>query len=669
VHHIPLLDDLALIVIVGVIVAVALNRLRLPVIAGLLLAGALIGPHGLALVHDAAGIEVLAEIGVVLLLFTIGLEFNLARLQRIAKLVAIGGLLQVGLTTAAAALVASALGFTFAQGIFIGLVFALSSTAIVLRGLDERDELDAPHGRFIVGALIFQDLAVVPMVLLVPILAGHGEGNAGEAILFAMGKAAVLVVLALVVARKVLPPVFHWVDATRSRELFVLAVISICIGTAWLTSQVGLSLALGAFLAGVILAESDFGHRAMADVLPLRDVFASLFFISLGLLVDWRVLLANPLTAGLLIAAFLGGKMVIATVSALAMRFPARVAFLAGVGLAQFGEFGFVIAKVGQDLHIIDAEPMRLLISAGIVTMMLTPVLVRIAPHVTAGEKILRPLERLLGARGIDEPAPEHCDLRRHVVVVGYGIAGRLLAEALRRSQIPYLILELNAETVRRVREQGERIYYGDITSPETVEHACLNHARAVVLLINDPSAARRAVAAVRRFAPDTAVYLRARYVGNRDELFKLGATDVVFEELEAGMEVLARVLRDAGLSADVIAERVHEARAATEPSGRGVSSSPRMLCEIEDLGELRVESFTVGAQSYAAGRTLGEILLNEPDKAAVIAVRRAGRLLVNPDRDLSLHEGDVVILVGSGEAVRKAMTRLALGSDADGSA
>ncbi|MHA1569466.1 MAG: cation:proton antiporter domain-containing protein [Alphaproteobacteria bacterium] len=663
-EQIPLLNDLALIVVVGVAAAVLLDRLRLPVIAGLIFAGALMGPYGLGWVDDVHQIEKLAEVGVVLLLFTIGLEFSLSRLARIAKLVALGGLLQVSLTTIAVIAVASSLGATLAQGVFLGFVFALSSTAIVLRSLQERGELDAPHGRFVVGALIFQDLAIVPMVLIVPILAGQQTGNPYEALFFALGKAALLVVFALLLARKLLPPLFHWVDRTRSRELFLLAVTAICIGTAWLTSQVGLSLALGAFLAGVVLSDSDFGHRALSDMLPLRDIFSSLFFISLGMLADMHLLLVKPVVIGLLFFAFLFGKGAIATLSALVMRFPARVAILAGVGLAQFGEFGFVIAKLGQSAGLIQLEQMQALLAAGVMSMFITPVLVRIAPHITAGERILRPLERLLGAQGIDEPAPEHCHMRRHVVITGYGIAGRLLAQALRESDIPYLILELNADTVRIARAEGEPIYYGDVTSKETMENACLHHALALVLLINDPEASRRAVSLARRIAPDVPVFLRARYVENLVQLRDLGATEVVFEELEAGLEVLVRVLRRAGLPANVIAGQMQAAREASLPGERLPSVPPKMLCEIEELTELKIEVFQVTPDSHANGRQLANLRLREEGGAMVVGLRHRGSLVHNPRPAQSLQEGDMIFLVGSRAAIEKSLTMLAQGPE-----
>ena len=400
--HIPLLQELAIIAGLGAAVTVLLGRLRLPTVAGLLATGALAGPFGLGLVKEAHAIEVLAEMGVVLLLFTIGLEFSLKRLRHIFRRVALGGLVQVGSTVAVAAVIALALGETPGRAVFCGFVFALSSTAIVLSVLSQRGEIDAPHGRFIVGTLIFQDLCVIPMMLIVPVLgstepAGAVIGNIG----LALGKAAIVVVGILLVSRVLVSRVLRWVDARRSREVFILAVLAICIGTAWLTSLAGLPLALGAFLGGIVVADSEFKHRAMGDVIPLRNAFVSIFFVSLGMMFDGRILLSHPLEVALLLGGFVLGKGALATLAAAAMRFPARAMWLAGVGLAQFGEFGFVLIQLAHSTGLADKHATGTLLAAGIISMFLTPVIIRIAPHVTAGERLLAPLTRLLGVRGI----------------------------------------------------------------------------------------------------------------------------------------------------------------------------------------------------------------------------------------------------------------------------
>jgi CPA2 family monovalent cation:H+ antiporter-2 len=559
--HIPLLDEFAIIAALGAVVTVLLARLKLPTVAGLLLAGALVGPFGLGFVRSVDTIEVLAEVGVVLLLFTIGLELRITELVQVFGKVALGGFLQVGLTVAVTAGVARLLGASGSQALFYGFVVSLSSTAIVLRALTERREIDAPHGRFIVGTLILQDLCVVPMVLIVPLLgAGHGTGTIALRVGFALGKAALVVTATFVGARLVVPRLLAWVDASRSREVFLLAVLGLCAGTSLLTAYAGLSLALGAFLGGMVVADTEYGHRAMGDILPLRDLFVSLFFVSLGMLFDVRVLVEHPAAVAALLAAFLIGKGLIATVSAMAMRFPARPAWLAGVGLAQFGEFGFVLSRLGVSAGVVDSEALRPLLAAGILSMFFTPALARAAPHMTAGERLLAPLERLIGVRGIDD-ATHETELVNHVVVVGYGVAGRLTASALAACGVPYVILELNAETVRAAKQRSEPVYYADATSEEALNHARLKGARALVLLINDARAAERVVDAARRFAPGVPVLMRARYLRDISGLLRIGAREVVAEEVEGGVEVLERLLSWLEVPEALARERVRLAR------------------------------------------------------------------------------------------------------------
>ncbi len=568
VGHLPLLDELTVIAFVAVMVTVLLSKLRLPTVAGLLAAGALVGPYGLRLAVSTKDIEVLAEVGVVLLLFSIGLEFSLARLRDIFRQVAVGGVLQVALTTGAAVAIALALGEPPGRSVFYGFVFALSSTAIVLRALTERRELDAPHGRFIVGVLIFQDLCVVPMVLIVPLLGVAGDAtSAATDIAIAIGKAAAVVIGTILVARVIVPKILGWVDASRSREVFLLAILGICIGTAWMTAHAGLSLALGAFLGGMVVADTEYGHRAMGDILPLRDAFVSIFFVSLGMLFDVRVVIASPLLVLGLLLGFLIGKGIVATLAAQAMRFPARVAWLAGVGLAQFGEFGFVLTRMAQDSELIDEHAAGPILAAGIASMFLTPLLVRAAPHVTAGERVLAPLERLLGVRSIDEADDGKKELLDHVVVVGFGLAGRFTAKTLAACGVEVVVLEINAENVRAGKAMGLPVFYADATSEEALHHAHVEKARLVVLLMNDPQAAQRVVDTVHRVAPDVPILMRTHYLAEKPNLVSLGARDVVAEEVEGALEVISRMLRTLDVPESTIALRIDGLRAETRTS------------------------------------------------------------------------------------------------------
>ena len=654
--HVPLLDELAIVAALAVFVTVVLSRLKLPTVAGLLLAGALLGPFGLRLVSSVQAIEVLAEVGVVLLLFSIGLEFSLARLRDVLRQVALGGALQVGLTTGVTTGVALLLGQPLGRSVFYGFAFALSSTAIVLRALSERRELDAPHGKFIVGTLIFQDLCVVPMVLIVPLLgaAGHA-GHAAASIGLALGKAAIVVVGTVLVARFAVPKILGWVDASRSREVFLLAILALCIGTAWLTSMFGLSLALGAFLGGMVVADTEYSHRAMGDILPLRDAFVSVFFVSLGMLFDVRVVASQPLLVGGLLCGFLLAKGLLATISAMAMRFPSRVAWLAGVGLAQFGEFGFVLARLAQHSDVVDEAAVRPLLAAGIVSMFLTPLFVRAAPHITAGERLLAPLERLIGVRSIDE-ADAGRRLENHVIVVGFGVAGLLTARTLSAAGTPFLVLELNASNVRKGKELGLPVYYGDATSQEALGHAHLHEARLVVLLMNDQQAAQRVVDTVRRVAPTVPILMRTRYLAEREGLMKMGARDVVAEEVEGAVEVIARLLRSIELPRNVIDASIQTIRAETQTSERKQTLPRAQLAEVRALSDLKIESVLVRPSSAADGASPAQMKLRSTTGVLVVGLKRGDELLQNPDPKAAFQPGDIVYFVGTSSAIRQAV-------------
>lgn len=654
--QVPLLDELAIVAALAVTVTVILSKLKLPTVAGLLAAGALLGPFGLGLATSVDSIEVLAEVGVVLLLFSIGLEFSLARLRNILQQVALGGLVQVGLTIGATVLLLLGLGQPLGRSILYGFVFALSSTAIVLRALADRRELDAPHGRFIVGTLIFQDLCVVPMVLIVPLLGGAGlASDAPLQIALALGKAAVVVVCLVMVSRFVVPKVLGWVDASRSREVFLLAILGLCIGTAWLTSLAGLSLALGAFLGGMLVADTEYGHRAMGDILPLRDAFVSIFFVSLGMLFDVRVVLEHPMLVGGLFLCFVLVKGFLATIAAMVMRFPARVAWLAGVGLAQFGEFGFVLTRLAQSSGVIDEASVGPLLAAGIASMFVAPLFVRAAPYIRAGEKLLAPLEKLMGVRGIDDDELPSA-LEGHVVIVGFGLAGRLAARTLvERGERP-VVLELNAETVRKGKDPALPVYYGDATSEEALRHARVPGARLIVLLMNDPQAAERVVDTVKRVAPNVPILMRTRYMLERERLMKLGARDVVAEEVEGAVEIIARMLRWLDVPRNVIDESIRVVRTETQTSDRKQTVPRARLGEMRALDELKIESALVQERSRAVGGSPLTLRLRSETGALVVGVRRGERLLEQPDPSVPFQAGDVVYLVGTSEALTRSL-------------
>ncbi len=559
-HGADLLADLSVVLAAAIVAVLVLHRLRLPAIAGFLVAGALIGPSGLGLIERGEDVEQQAEIGVVLLLFTIGLEFSLASLRRIARMVLVGGGLQVGLTTVATLGLAMAAGFSFERALFAGFLVALSSTAIVLRSLSERGEVDSPHGQLTVGILLFQDLCVVPMMLVVPMLA---QGNASLASVgLAIGKAAAVMASTVALARFVLPPILRAVARTQRRDVFLLTVLAVCAAIAWATSLVGLSLSLGAFLAGLVLADSEYGHQALADVLPLRDLFTSLFFVSLGMLLDFEVLREEWRLVSLLAVGLILAKFVLAALAGLLMRAPVRVSLLAGAGVAQIGEFSFVLAQLGFDVGLESELELAEFLNASVITMLLAPLAGSLKPALSHLAARLRPLDRLLAARPIQERVSR--SRSGHVVILGYGVGGELLAHSLKAAIQPYEILDLSVERVKLARSRGEPIEFGDVTRSDLLDHVHVRSAAQVAVLLNDPDATERAVRAVRALNPEVPITARARFRADVPRLREAGATHVVAQEVEGSLQVSSEVLVTAGRT-------VAEAEAIVDESRRSI--------------------------------------------------------------------------------------------------
>ncbi|MCY3001699.1 MAG: cation:proton antiporter [Planctomycetota bacterium] len=553
-----ILRDLVVVLAAAILGVMLLHRLRLPAIAGLLLAGACVGPTGLGLIEDADAVARLAEIGVALLLFTIGLEFSLSGLRRIAWMVGVGGALQVGLTLLATFAIARLAGFEAERAVFAGFLVALSSTAIVLRSLSEHGETDAPHGKLIVGVLLFQDLCVVPMMLVVPMLA-EGRAHPG-AILRALAEAGAVVVATVVLARFILPRAFRLVARTQRRDVFLLAALLVGAGIGWATSAAGLSLALGAFLAGLVLADSEYGHQALADVLPLRDLFTSLFFVSIGMLLDLDVLRAEWLAVTLVAVGLLAGKFLVASLAGLVLRLPLRVALLSGAALAQIGEFSFVLAGAGAERGLLNPRELAIFLDASVLTMLVTPLVSLAGPWLVASAGKLEKFDTFLHARH----APEEARAARHghTVVLGFGVGGELLARALEAAGLDYVLVDLDVERVRSARERGSPVTFGDVTRPEILEQAGVCEAAQVALLVNDPQATLAAVRAIRRLSTRVPITVRARYLRDAPLLRAAGATHVVAQEVEASLHVTADVLERLERTPEQVEELLRRARA-----------------------------------------------------------------------------------------------------------
>jgi len=650
-HTLPSLEDLLLLLLASVPIAFVFNRLRLPTIVGFMITGVLIGPYGLGLINDVHVIDILAEIGVVLLLFTIGLEFSLRRILEMRRLVFLGGGLQVSLTAVLVAGIAHLLDRPINQAIFFGFLFALSSTAIVLKSYIDRAEIDAPHGRAGVGILLFQDLSIVPMMLMVPILGGQ-QGSSTARIALTLGAAVAAIAVIIFVARTAVPYLLYHIVRLRSPEVFIISVVLLSLGTSWLTSQFGLSLALGAFIAGMVLSESEYSHQIVADILPFRDVFNSIFFISIGMLLSLSALAADLLTVLAWVCALTVGKALLVFAVVRLLGYSLRVSAMTAIGLAQIGEFSFILAKAGVPEGLLSDVDYQRFLAASILSMIATPFLIKAAPSI--GYK----MQSLLAPGSLLEPTvigfnPEDPDLRGHVVIIGYGLNGRNLAKVLRRVNVPYLVLELNAEAVREASAQGERILYGDATRKEVLHRAGLEHARILVLAISDPTATRHTVWLARQMNPDIHIIVRTRYMSELSDLRELGADETIPEEFETSIEIFSRVMREYGIARHLIQRQVREIRSEGYQMLRAPSLPLVEINEVaEALGSASTETLLIDADSAAIGKTIGDLRLRSRSGATVIAIARDGQTEINPGPDYRLAAEDVLVLLGSPEQI-----------------
>jgi len=547
------LADLVIVFAVAAAIVFAFGQFRLPSVVGLLVAGVLVGPYGLSLISDLHVVEVLAEIGVVVLLFTVGLEFSLSRLLVMLPTMARVGLPQiVGTTVLVTAATWWYLG-TLPQAVFAGMLVAMSSTAIVLKLLADRGETATPHGRIAIAVLLLQDLVVVAAMLAVPLLAtaagvdppaeaaavSHGGGLfANPLASVAAGLAVVVAVLA--VGRLVVPRILHEVVRLRNRELFLMTIVLACLGTAAITAQAGLSLALGAFLAGLVLSESEYGHQAFTEVLPFRDTLASLFFVSVGMLLDIRFLADHAALVAATVLAIVVGKAAMTAVPALLAGYPPRTSLLAGAALAQVGEFSFVLGSRGAQAGLLDRDDYQTFLAAAVLTMAVTPLLAAALPGWL--DRLSR--SRWCGGWLADQTPPtSRQELADHVIIAGFGLNGRNLAAALTECGVPFVVLELNPETVRRERAHGLDIHYGDCTRAAVLEHAGIARARAFVLAISDAASTRRSVRIARELAAGLRIIVRTEYVLEVEELRHLGADEVIPAEFETALALFDRVL------------------------------------------------------------------------------------------------------------------------------
>lgn len=650
-HAPAVLTDILAILVAGVVVALVFHRLRLPVLVGYVVAGIALGPHGLGLVRSGEDVDVLSEIGVVLLLFTIGIEFSLAKLLEARRSVLIAGPLQLFATLALGASAALAFGRPAAEAVLWGALLSLSSTAIPFRFLQQRAEMDSPHGRTALGIAIFQDLSVVPIMILLPIAAGTGGSTASAWVRPILTGAAAVAGIVLL-ARYAIPRILLRVARTRDREVFLLSVIALGLAVAWAGSSLGLSLAIGAFLAGLVLSESDYGHQALASLLPFRDVFLSIFFVSVGMSLDLRVVFEQPvLVAGGALLIILA-KSAIAAIAGIAIGLPVRAAVLTGLTLGNIGEFSLVVGREAAALGVLAETGAQIFLTVAVATMALTPLVMAVGPRLA--DALAAAVSRRPRGRNGEESSGDACPL----LVVGFGLNGRNLALAAGRAGVGFAVIDMNPDSVRDARKLGCRVVYGDASQPHVLAEAGAEHAHVAVVAVSDPTATRAIVAAARAVAPGIHLIVRTRYSTETRELLDLGADEVVPEEFETSVEIFSRVLRRFLVDED----RIVSLRAELRAGAYGVFRETGSLSETGGVRlpvpETEMRTFAVEEGSSLEGATLAEADLRRSCGVTVLAVRRADAVEPNPDPTVPLRAGDSLVAFGSPESLGRLALR-----------
>ncbi len=659
--HFPLFQELVVILALAAGILLLFRRFKVPGILAFIVTGMIAGPHGLGWVEEVKEVEALAEVGVIFLLFVIGMEFSLKKLAALGKTVFVGGGLQVGITIAAVTGLLMAFGHTTEGAVFIGFLVALSSTAIVLRVLQEKGKMEAAYGRVATAILIFQDIIVVPMMLVTPLLAGKSTDIVGDLLLL-LGKMVFLLIMVFISGRYVVPKLLRIATKGRGNELFILTIVVICFAAAYTTQAMGLSLALGAFFAGLVISETDHAYHATGIVLPFHEIFMSFFFVSIGMLLDTAQFLAHPfliigLTLGITIL-----KVLAALIAVWVLRYPVRTAMFSGLTLFQLGEFGFILAIPGVELGLLSKEHYQLFLSVAILGMAATPFMLEYSDSIVrriflsfVPDVVSERLDRIMRVKREQDKVLSQV-LKNHVVIVGFGLNGQNVARAAKNAGIKCAVIEEDPDLVRIAKDRELVVLHGDACNEHLLQQAHVESARVVVVAISDSEQTRKIVAGVRQLTGTAYIIVRTRYVRDMEAYYDVGANEVIPEEFETSIEIFYRVLRKYLVPEDKIQELVGSIRKDHYGMLRGSSVKPDKKKDepliIPGL-EIATLPVTMG-RGKVVGHTIGEIGLRERYGITVLAIRRNGRHITNMNGTTRILTDDLLYLLGSPESIVK---------------
>jgi monovalent cation:H+ antiporter-2, CPA2 family len=659
--EIPILKQIVIILGFSVLIILAFRRFKMPAIIGFLLTGIIAGPHGFGLISASHEIEMLAETGIIFLLFVIGIEFSLKGLNKIRNTVLIGGSFQVGGTILLASMIAYFLGLPPAKAVFMGFLISLSSTAIVMKILQEQGKISAPHGRIALGILIFQDIIVVPMILITPLLAGK-ENDLLLTSLMMLGKFVVVIGLLIILARFVVPRILHLVVKTRSREVFILTIVVICFATAWLTSSVGLSLALGAFFAGLIISESDYSHQATASILPFREIFISFFFVSIGLLLDIRYFLENIWILLFFTIAVIILKMFVVWIAVLIKKYPVRTAFLSAFTLFQVGEFAFLLSTVGLRNDLLTHEVYQNFLVVSILSMAFTPFIMGfsepMADWVVRSMLPGRIRKRLYKYQHGKHPlaTQEIHDLHDHLVIVGYGLNGHNVSRTAKQAKIPFVIIEMDYELFMEAKRDNHPVVFGDASDLHILEQASVHDARVVVISISDAEKTKNIVTGIREISETAHVIVRTRSVKDIDETLRLGADEVIPEEFETSIEIFTKVLNRYLVPFDEIQTFITQIKARNYELLSKAGDDSQLPAPIQlHIPDMVIASLPVQQEdNRIVGKSILESELKSQFNVTVLAIRRNKKFITEIKPEMRIKTDDMLYLFGSPENISK---------------
>jgi CPA2 family monovalent cation:H+ antiporter-2 len=648
--------SLVLILLATAVLVVVLCRiLHLPVMLGYLVVGILIGPHALAWMPDAAGTQHLAEFGVVFLMFSIGLEFSLTRLTAMKRTVFGLGGAQVIATILLVMAVAALFGLDWRAGLALGGVLAMSSTAIVSKMLVERAELNLPYGQQMMGVLLFQDLAVVPLLIIIPALASNPD-DLSSTLAFAALKAVAVLLVLLVFGQHVMRPWFHVVARQKSSELFMLNVLLITLGLAYFTELAGLSLALGAFVAGMLISETEYRYQVEEDIKPFRDVLLGLFFVTIGMKLDLGSVLGDFGWVMLALVALILFKVLIVALLARAFEGDWGVALRSAIGLAQAGEFGFVLLTLADGAHLLNDATMQITLAAMLLSMLAAPFLIQhgeaIARRFSAAEWTHRAMQ-------MHQIAIQSMSSSGHIIICGYGRSGQTLASFLEEEKLSFIALDLDSRRVREAAAAKKSVVYGDAAKREVLMAAGLMRAKALVISYKDKHSALAILRHVKELRPDLPVVVRTTDDTHVEALKEAGAAEVVAEVLEGSVMLASQTLLMAGVPLNRVIRRVQESRARRYAVFSGYLRTPQYeVGEATDRLQQRFLSVLLKEDSVAVGKQLREVGLDALN-VEVNAVRRHGVRGAQPSKEMRLQAGDVLVLLGLPEALQQAEEKL----------